>query len=111
MKNANLADPDFIEILEKTSTMEWNEAIASRLHPVRAYLNQDEWKKGVSVYLRAVVGNALKKFMRDGKEPEYLRGFSTAILLVLALPKSVEAQIALEEQNARMKNSGSQPDE
>jgi hypothetical protein len=92
---------DFAEILMESGTKEWNEAIASRLEPMRAYLSQDEWKKGASIYFKALIGSGITKFLKQKGEPrdaDYLRGFVAALEIVLSLPASIEAQI-LAEQN------------
>jgi hypothetical protein len=87
---------DFTELLDKVGTREWQECVVSRLEPLRAYLSQDEWQKGISIYLKASLAGALKSFLikkRDEADGNYLRGFAAALQLVIALPSSIEAQI------------------
>jgi hypothetical protein len=91
-----LTGPEIVEVLAKTGTKEWNEAISCRLESLRGYLSQDEWEKGVSIHLKAIMGHAIAKVMGEQLTPEavtYLRGFCAALKLVTSLPVSVEAQI------------------
>jgi hypothetical protein len=88
---------DIAEILRKSSSKEWNAALSSRLELMYAYLGREEWSEGVSVFLRAVVGNQIKKFMAEGGNAEYVRGFYACAELILALPISVAKAMAKEE--------------
>jgi hypothetical protein len=89
-------DIDLAEVLEKTGSDEWNTAISSRLEPMRSFFLGEQWQKGINPFLRAVLGNGLRKFLREGGNADYLRGFIAALEMVLALPASVEAQIQRE---------------
>jgi hypothetical protein len=92
-----MKDLDIVEILQQSGSEEWQEAISSRLEPMRAYLSQDEWTKGVSVYLRASIGAALTKWLAQrgkNEDADYLKGYIAALRVVLSLPSSVEAEIA-----------------
>jgi hypothetical protein len=94
-----LTGPEIVEVLAKTGTKEWNEAISCRLEALRGYLSQDEWEKGISIHLKAVMGNAIAKVMGETMTPDavsYLRGFCAALKMVTSLPQSVEAEISRE---------------
>jgi len=100
MKNTQLSVEDAVELMSGVGTKEWNEAIAKRLEPLRAYLDSDEWKKGVSIYLKGVQGASLIKMLNEGLPPDgynYLRGFIAALRLVICLPQSIEGQIEREQ--------------
>jgi hypothetical protein len=91
---------DAIELLEKTGTKEWNESISKRLEPLSAYLDQDDWKKGIAPYLKALQGNAVVKMINESCPPDginYLRGFIAGLRIVLCLPQSIESQIKQEQ--------------
>jgi hypothetical protein len=94
-----LTGPEIVEVLSKTGTKEWNEAISCRLEALRSYLSQDEWEKGISIHLKAVMGNAIAKILGEQLTPEsvsYLRGFCAALKMVASLPQSVEGAISTE---------------
>lgn len=94
-----LENEDLLETLEKRSSKEWNEAIASRLEPLRAYLDSDEWKKGISPFLRSVQGHTILRILNEKAELEqihFLRGFAAGLQLAISLPGSIEAQIQQE---------------
>lgn len=96
-----LTGPEIVEVLSKTGTKEWNEAISCRLESLRGYLAQDEWEKGISIHLKAVMGNAIVKVMGEQLSPHavsYLRGFCAALRMVTSLPASVESAIKGEVQ-------------
>jgi hypothetical protein len=91
-----LTGPEIVELLSKTGTKEWNEAISCRLESIRGYLMQDEWEKSISIHLKAVMGNAIAKVMGETLNQDavsYLRGFCAALKMVTSLPQSVEAAI------------------
>ena|SRR5271165_6682756 len=87
---------DLAEVLAKTGSEEWNNSIASRLEVMRGYLSQEAWQKGIRPFLLAIVGNGLRKFLREGGNSDYLRGFIAAIEMVLSIPASVDGQIQRE---------------
>lgn len=101
---------DFAELLEKAGSKEWNEAIASRLEPMRAYLGQDEWTKGITPYFKALVANAMMKLIdrkSETRDVDYVRGFVACAKIVLSLPGSVDGQIQAEEkQKSERKDRG-----
>jgi len=91
---------EVVEILAKTGSKEWNESLSKRLESLAAFLDQDEWTKGVSVYLKALQGNAVVKMLNEQIPIEgihYLRGFVAALRLVTCLPQSIETQISQEQ--------------
>jgi hypothetical protein len=91
---------DFAELLQKSGSKEWNEAIASRLESMRVYLSQDEWKKGIDPYLRGILANGIQKMLGEKcevRDVDYLRGMVACAKIILALPGSVEGQIAAEQ--------------
>jgi hypothetical protein len=100
-------DIDIVEALVRASSEEWITCIASRLEVMKGYLAQEPWSKGVDPYLRALLGNQLKKFLKEGGNADYVRGFSSALQLMIALPSSVDEQIKREEQKG--KSTGPQP--
>jgi hypothetical protein len=88
------------ELLEKTGTKEWNESLSKRLEPLSAYLDQDDWRKGIAPYLKALQGNAVAKMLNESCPPDginYLRGFIAGLRVVLCLPQSIESQISQEQ--------------
>lgn len=94
-----LTPSEAIEAITNCNTKEWNESISSRLEPLSRFFSHAEWTNGVSVWLRALTGNALLKLM-DAKtleEVHYIRGFVAALKVVHSLPSSVEADIAKKE--------------
>jgi len=94
-------DLDYAEILANSCTKEWQECIKCRLEPMRAYLSQDEWGKGLSIWMRALIGDGIRKIIRerqDQSNTDYLRGYVAALEQIIALPTAIEAQI-LAEQN------------
>lgn len=100
MSVTSTVELDIREVLAKTGTKEWNESIASRLELMHGYLAQEAWTKGINPYLSAVVGNGIRKFLREKStqsDADYLRGFVAGLELVLALPASIEGQISREE--------------
>lgn len=99
-----ITGPEIVEVLAKTGTKEWNEAISSRLESLRGYLSQDEWQKGISPHLRAVMGNAIAKMLGEQlTQPanDYLRGFCAALKFVTSLPQSVEVAISGEDMKTK----------
>lgn len=101
---------EVVEILEKTGTKEWQEAISSRLESLRSYFGQDEWAKGISPWIRAVMGHGISKILGetlDQNAYQYTRGFIAGLRLVLTLPTSIDGQI----QAADAKQKAGKPDE
>jgi hypothetical protein len=92
---------DLKQVLRETGSKEWNESIDSRLEQMRGYLAQEAWTKGITPYLSALVGNLLRKFLKEGGDAEYMRGYIAALELVLALPVSVEGQIQREQNKGK----------
>lgn len=110
MMNTQFTPEEIVEILAGTGTKEWNEAISTRLSQVDNYLHQDTWTKALSVYFKTVQGNAIAKILNQSLPAEgvaYLRGFAAALRLVIALPRSVEAQI--EQENKKDEKKGPAP--
>ena len=110
MKKVDLTGEEIIEILLKTGTKEWNESISTRLESVRSFLDHDEWTKGISPFLRAVMGNGIAKLLSENCQPDaynYTRGFIAGLRMVTSLPTSIEAQI----QQADAKSKSGKPDE
>lgn len=102
-------DDFLLDCLSNSSSDEWQNALASRLESTRAWLDSDEWKKGVSVYLRAVLGKALAKLLSEQAPMEqyhYARGFVAALRLMISFPASIEAAI---EQAAKSEKTRSSP--
>ncbi len=95
---------DLAGVLANAGSEEWNNCIASRLEVMRGYLAQEAWQKGISVYLRAKLGELLGTFLRKGGTKEYrdagaadyLRGYAAAVEFLLSLPASVDGQIQRE---------------
>lgn len=99
-----LTGPEIIEVLTKTGSKEWNEAISCRLEALRAYLAQDEWEKGISIHLKAIMGAAIAKLLAEQLTPDavsYLRGFCAALKLVSSLPQSIEGAIKSEVEKVK----------
>ena len=100
----SLSGPEIIELLTKTGTKEWNEAISSRLESLRSYLRQDEWTKGIDIHLKAVMGNGIAKMLGESLSQDannYLRGFIAGLKMVSSLPNSVEVAISGEVQKTK----------
>ena len=96
MKFTKVSPEEVIECLAGVGTAEWNECLAKRLEPVHAYLDSDEWRKGIAVYLKAVQGGAMAKMLNESLAPDayqYYRGFIAGLRLVICLPQSIESQI------------------
>ena len=105
MKKTQITAEEIAECLAGVNTKEWNESISKRLEPLRAFLDADEWKKGISIYLRATQGTAMARLLNESMTHEgyqYLRGFIAALRLVICLPQSIEGQIQ-QEQNSKEK--------
>lgn len=93
---AKSTEIDWVDLLSKSGSKEYNEAIASRLESMRAYLSHDEWTKGLSIYIKALLANSLKAMMDPKTSHEgvqYSRGFASALTILLNLPRSVEGEI------------------
>ena len=91
---------DLAEVLAKTGSEEWNTSISCRLEAMKGFLAQEQWTKGITPYLSAIIGSGIRKFLRaksTQQDSDYLRGFVAALEIVLALPASVEGQIQSEE--------------
>jgi len=87
---------DLTETLEKRSSKEWNEAIASRIVAVDNALNQDAWAKGIGPFLRSVQGHTILRLLNEQSTAEqvhFLRGFAAGLQVAISLPASVAAQI------------------
>jgi hypothetical protein len=87
---------DLLETLEKRSSKEWNEAIASRIKAVENALHQDAWTKGIGQFLRAVQGHAILRILNEqstADQVNFLRGFAAGLQVAISLPASVSAQI------------------
>lgn len=106
MKKITQVTPEEVaECLAGVGTKEWNESLSKRLESLRAYLDADEWKKGVSVYLKAVQAGSMAKLLNEQMSQDgyqYMRGFIAALRLVICLPQSIEGQIQ-NEQNSKEK--------
>lgn len=89
---------EIVEALTKSQTKEWNEALSSRLESVRSFLEQDQWTKGIHVYLRSIQAEGMRKLIGENV-PEngihYLRGLIAGLQIALSLPSTLDAQIAL----------------
>jgi hypothetical protein len=89
---------EIIEALTKSQTKEWNEALSSRLESVRSFLDQDQWAKGVAIYLRAVQAEAMRKLIGENLPDagvHYVRGLIAGLQIVLSLPTTIEGQISM----------------
>jgi hypothetical protein len=91
---------DFVEILEKGGSEEWNTALSGHLEAVKGWLAQDAWKH-VQTYLKAVAAAGIDKLLKEGGNLDYMRGFITALRLVLALPSSVKGQLDLQDEKQK----------
>jgi hypothetical protein len=106
-----LTAEDAMEVIAGTGTKEWNESLSKRLESVRSFLDQDEWKKGIALYLKAIQGGAMAKLINENLGPDgysYTRGFIAALRVIVSLPSSIDAQI--ENENKRATSTGPQKD-
>jgi hypothetical protein len=91
------------DFLTKHGTKEANECLSSRLESLRAFFDNDEWKKGVSIHIQALIGDMMQTWLlkRTNVSEEFARGYCSALIRVLALPTTVENQINTEAANKK----------
>ena len=90
---------DISQFLKVLGTKEANEALESRLESLRSYLSQDEWKKGISIHLQALIGSMLQSWvLKKGDDPseDFVRGYVSALIRIAALPITIEQQITFQ---------------
>jgi hypothetical protein len=99
MKKHEISQQDIVENLANAGSEEWSKALSSRLELLRGYLSQDEWTKGIAIYLRAIQGTAMQKMLGEALSHDtnnYTRGLIAALQIVISLPKTIEAAIEME---------------
>lgn len=74
--------------------------LSSRLEAVRTMLLSEPWQLGVHEYLRGAAIASLNGMLDKSLPTEqynYARGFLAAVRLLLSLPRTIESQIAANE--------------